>query len=90
MSSLSVNLFTCRHGMLHLLECIFHNLSSADLRAVRLVSSTWFGLVEQLIQHGELSYLSHRWRQGEPRVERMQVSSRKGESTKIHDNCSKI
>lgn len=64
------------HGMLEQVESVFHNLRSGDLRAVRLVSSTWLGLVNQLIQHGERgsAYLNHRWKQGEPMVDRMQCT----------------
>ena len=67
------NIVWFSHGMHHLLEAIFLNLASADLRSVRLVSTCWFGLVEQLIHHGELCYLSKRWRDGEPKVGEMQV-----------------
>ncbi|XP_023348186.1 F-box/WD repeat-containing protein 11 [Eurytemora carolleeae] len=69
------------HGLHHLLEAIFHNLESADLRSIRLVSTCWFGLVEQLIHHGELSYLSRRWDDGEPKVGEMQCKKERSVCT---------
>ena len=59
--------------MLELIENVFLHLGSADLRAARLVSTCWLGLVDQLIKHTELGYLHQRWLKGEPKVDKMQV-----------------
>ena len=56
-----------------MLELIILQLNSRDLQSVQLVSKNWFDLVNQLISHGELSWLTRWWEHGEPTVSEIQV-----------------
>eukprot|EP00092_Neocalanus_flemingeri_P041930 GFUD01045666.1.p1 GENE.GFUD01045666.1~~GFUD01045666.1.p1 ORF type:complete len:420 (-),score=61.86 GFUD01045666.1:156-1415(-) len=62
----------CSYGMEDVVDQILGNLSSPDLRMVRLVCSGWMHLVERITSHREIGRLGWGWSKGEPSLGVMQ------------------
>ena len=63
------------------LDPILGSLTSVDLRQVRLVCRGWAALTERITQHREVTRLGWGWREGEPRLARLQCSKQRSVCT---------
>ena len=68
-------------GLDSVLDLIFSQLTSLDLRQARLVSLGWLSTVERLTLHREGGRLGWGWREGEPSLARLQCSKERSEIT---------
>ena len=63
------------------LDPILGHLTSVDLRQVRLVCRGWAALLERITRHREVTMLGWGWREGEPRLGRLQCSKQRSVCT---------
>ena len=63
------------------LENILVNLTSIDLRVSRLVSWSWYHIILRITEHKEGGKLGWGWREGEPKLSRMQCTKERSVCT---------
>ena len=76
---LIISLLNISFGLDSVLDLIFSQLTSLDLRQARLVSLGWLSTVERLTLHREGGRLGWGWREGEPGLARLQCSKERSE-----------
>ena len=74
-------------GLDSVLDLIFSQLTSLDLRQARLVSLGWLVTLERLTLHREGGRLGWGWREGEPSLARLQCSKERSEILILVSYC---